>query len=153
MTNQTFLPPTFLNWPKNGSFSHFSAFFPLFPGGAKIHFLPFFPFRAGCPIWGGQNRAIGIASQIGPLELELLISPRGQGTATGRRKNEEPNPNPETRKKPKNRQNRTGKRQEKNRTDLEERVPAEEALCGRERGHEPQGDYQTSGPPGTAEVW
>ena len=53
------------NWPKNGSkmaiFPFFGHLFPLFPGGAKIHFSAnFFPFRAGGPIWG-LYRAIGIA--------------------------------------------------------------------------------------------
>ena len=49
--------------PFLGQFSHFSAIFPPFPGGAKIHFSAIsFPFRAGGPIWG-LHKAIGIASQ------------------------------------------------------------------------------------------
>ena len=51
-------------WVKNGHFPILRPFFPLFPAGAKIHFLSiFFPFRAGGPIWG-LYRAIGIARLI-----------------------------------------------------------------------------------------
>ena len=60
-------------WAKNGPkmgkkwifgpiFLFFGYFFPLFPGGAKVHFSAiFFSFRAGGPIWG-LYRAIGIAT-------------------------------------------------------------------------------------------
>ena len=69
-------------WPKNGVwphrqkgkkwskmlthfwpiFAHFSAIFPPFPGGAKIHFSAnSFPFQAGGLNWG-LNRATGIAT-------------------------------------------------------------------------------------------
>ena len=84
--------------PKNGkigtkmgqkwSFSQFSPFFPLFPGGAKIHFsatfFPFFP--AGGPIWG-LYRAIGIAklcpssTEMGARRSSLQASPEGSSKA------------------------------------------------------------------------
>ena len=68
-------------WPKNGKMGIFDPFwgnlpifrpfFPLFLGGAKIHFSAiFFPFRAGGPICTGQS-----GSQVWGLNhLNWLVS-------------------------------------------------------------------------------
>ena len=83
------------NWSKNRPkigqkwpFSIFQPFFPLFPGGAKIHFSAiFFPFRAGGPTWG-LYRAIGIASKghkLSSSKLAPSIVMGLFGTGTGRR--------------------------------------------------------------------
>ena len=76
----------------------------------------------------------------------------GEGEATRPKRKKNRNPEPRNPKKTEETPESHGKTPRKRRRNLEERVPAEEAIRVRECLHDTQGKCKTSGPPGTAEV-